>query len=44
METVTEEKVFTKWDFACIGESSMWNIKIQNIRVFTVILVPNRSN
>ena len=26
METVTEEKVFTKCDFACIGEISMWNI------------------
>ena len=26
METVTEEKVFTKCDFACIGEISTWNI------------------
>ena len=23
METITEEKVFTKWDFACIGKITM---------------------
>ena len=24
METITEEKVFTKFDLACIGEITMW--------------------
>ena len=44
MEAATEEKVFTMCDFACIGEITMWKHIIQNIEVFTGILLPNRLN
>ena len=38
METVTEEKVFTKCDFACIGEITMWkHIKTKYKRVHSDI-------